>query len=148
MDITVKYSDRTYGTGESAESYTLTLSQCEAYRRPDGAAFPHKKDSVYLKFEFKTPVEGYSDSLYKRSEAWVTAATAAMSFEEAEELGRLLLYSVEHAKITKSPVNLTLTRGLRKRPTRRQSQRLHPSRPVLAGVLLASRTPLPAVTHR
>jgi hypothetical protein len=110
MDITVKYGERTFGTGESATSYRAELSHDQGYPRPQGASFPHKEDWVTLSYQFDPAVDGYKDSIYGRSEAWVYGARITMTAEEAEELARLLLYSVEHAKITKAPVKLSFAR--------------------------------------
>ena len=108
MDINVRYSGRDYGTnGCSAESYIIELSQHETSERPKDATFPHKSDKVRLEYKCSPGIIS-SDRI--DAAGVVTGATLSMSVEEAEELGRLLLDSIQQAKGSKAPVVRTVDR--------------------------------------
>ncbi len=96
MKIAVEYTEKTYGTGTTARGYMMKLSQYQ--------------DTLSLVYHFKPTVYGHTDNFYGSSDATVYGAKIELNAEEAVELAHLLLYSVQHAKITNAPVDLTYTR--------------------------------------
>lgn len=107
MEITVEYAEKTYGTGENASGYKIELTQRKAWLSDDKSEFPKKDDWINLKYVFQPPVNGYTQSIYRDSEAGVFSANLSLTMEEAQELAHLLLYSITHAKKIKKPVKMT-----------------------------------------
>jgi len=125
MRVSVKYISkhtdagpqfREYGNPVSpAKSYTIELTQRESAERPKATPFPHKSDIVSLVYKFDPRVMWDIDGgpMSDPRTIIIDGATLAMSLEEAEELAHLLIYSVQQAKLTKAPVECTITRDKR-----------------------------------
>ena len=102
MNIRVNYVGADYGTGAGSSRYAMSLQVFEYH--PTTSKFPRRTDGVKVEFRFMRPVEGISRD--KPSGARVRGASLEMDVHEARQLAAALLYSIEHAKLTRSKVEV------------------------------------------
>lgn len=105
--MSISYEKRTYAMGEHVDNYDLTLSQRPALDAP----FPQGDAIISLSFNFRELVPSYTDKFMRVEEPTIQYASIALKFDEAEQLARLLIYSLEKARLERKPAEIAAKRS-------------------------------------